>query len=225
VIHDDNPPLVTVISVQVGTIQLGTGKKARKTTGLVIQLSGPVNPAQAQGLAEYRLLAGTVRKGRTTYNRNVPLSSAGYNPATRVVSLAPRGKLNPAQPEQLRITASLLTDTLGRPIDGNRDGLPGGDLVANIKGKAVTLIAASAAKVSSASGLALEAIDRVLAGDPQLVAGSLGSTPSEPKPHGAAHKSQGVKVASPASRMVVGQPGWSRRAMTMTRRLSHEVAR
>jgi hypothetical protein len=43
------------------------------------------------------------------------------------VTLTPRGKLTASKPEELIINGSLLTDTLGREVDGNDDGQPGGD--------------------------------------------------------------------------------------------------
>ena len=72
-------PPVVVTSLGVGPIKLGTGKKAKKTTGLVIQFSGGLNPAQANSLAAFHLLSGKVKKGQTTYSKNVPLKSAIYN--------------------------------------------------------------------------------------------------------------------------------------------------
>ena len=145
-IHDDNPPLWSSRSSGYGTVKLGTGKKAKKTTGLVLQFSGALNPTQANSLAAFHLLSGKVKKGHTTYSKNVPLKSAIYNASAHTISLVPKGKLNKAQPEQLRITASLLTDSLGRPIDGNHDGQPGGDFVANLSKKSVTILSAIQAR-------------------------------------------------------------------------------
>jgi hypothetical protein len=99
----------------------------------------------------------------------VPLSSAIYDPSAYTITLVPKGKLNKAQPNQLKIAASLLKDWLGRPIDGNHDGQPGGDLVATLKGKSVNIAAVGVARAASASPLAVEAIDRVITGNSQLV--------------------------------------------------------
>ena len=134
------PMPVTVTSVSVATIKIGAGKRAKKTTGLVIQFSGHSTQLSAKPSA-YHLLLGTVKKGRTTYNKNVPLSSAIYSAAANTLTLIPKTKLNLAKPQQLRITASLLADSFGRPMDGDGDGQPGGDFTANLKGKAVTILA------------------------------------------------------------------------------------
>jgi hypothetical protein len=134
------PQPVTVTSLTIATVKVGTGKKARKTTGLVLQFSAALNMTQAQSLTAFHLLSGKVKKSRTTYSKPVPLSSAIYNASAHTVTLIPKSKLNLAQPEQLRITASLLTDSLGRPIDGNHDGQPGGDYVVILsKGKVTPL--------------------------------------------------------------------------------------
>jgi hypothetical protein len=110
------------------------------------QLSGGFNPTQAQSLAPYHLHSGTTKKGRTTYSKNLPLSSALSNSSANTVSLIPRRKLNLAKPMQLRITAASLTDTNGRMIDGNHDGPPGGDFAANLSKNKVTILLAAPAK-------------------------------------------------------------------------------
>jgi hypothetical protein len=185
--------------LQVSTVKVGTGRKAKNMTGLVLQFSGALNPAQAQNLAAYQLLSGKVKKSRTTFNKTVLLSSAIYSASAHTVTLIPRSRLNLAQPEQLRITGSLLTDSLGRSLDVNYDGQPGGDLVAIIKGKTVTMAAISNTRAASLSRLELEAIDRVLAGDAAFFAGPLRSTDSPPKRHAATRHGQAVKVVSPGT--------------------------
>ena len=94
-------PPVVVTSLGVGPVKLGTGKKAKKTTGIVIHFNGDLNPAQANSLAAFHLLSGKVKKGQTTYSKNVPLKSAIYNALAHTISLVPKGKLNLKQPEQL----------------------------------------------------------------------------------------------------------------------------
>jgi hypothetical protein len=169
----------------VATVKVGTGRKAKKATGLVIQFSGALNPARAQDLAAYQLLSGKTKKSHTTLNKPVLLSSATYNASAHTVTLIPRSKLNPAQPEQLRITGSVLTDSFGRSVDGNDDGQPGGEFVATTKGKSVAMATFSNTGAVPLSRLALEAIDRVLAVDTQSLAGPLRSTRTRPKPLGA----------------------------------------
>ncbi|MGA2702588.1 MAG: hypothetical protein ABSH35_16035 [Isosphaeraceae bacterium] len=55
------------------------------------------------------------------------------------MTLLARSKLNLAQTEELRITASQLPDVYGRPLDGNDDGQPGGDFVALLTKRGVTI--------------------------------------------------------------------------------------
>ena len=73
------------------------------------------------------------------------------------MTLLVRSKLNLAQPEELRITASQLHDIYGRPLDGNDDGQPGGDFVA--------LLTKSGVKIESfatPSTLTARAVDALL---------------------------------------------------------------
>jgi O-glycosyl hydrolase len=125
VVHDNNPfpPLVTITSLTHPTIRvkIGTGRRARTKTETVLQLtlSGAVNGAG--NLAAYQLLSGKTRRGVTTFNKLVPLTSAVYNPTALTVTLFPAGKLNLSQPKQLRVAAALLTDVYGRPLRGGQN--------------------------------------------------------------------------------------------------------
>jgi hypothetical protein len=163
VIHDDNPPLVIVASLRVATVKVGTGKKAKNTTGLVLQFSGTLNPVQAMSLGDYHLVSGKTRKGHTTYSKTLALRSATYSPAAHTVTLIPKNKLSAAQPDELIVTGSVLTDTLGQPIDGNHDGQPGGNFEAIFKGKSLTIAATDSPNAIPASRLPIEAVDGILA--------------------------------------------------------------
>lgn len=135
------PSPVTVRSLKVATIKLGTGKRAKKTTALVLQLSGALNKTQASSLAAFHLYSGTVKKGHTAFKKSVPLRLVDYNPATQSIALIPRSKLDLSRPEELVVTAADLTDSFGEPLDGNGDGRPGGNYVAILNGKRVTTAA------------------------------------------------------------------------------------
>jgi hypothetical protein len=63
---------------------------------------------------------------------------AVYTSSNNQVTLTPRGKLTASKPQELIVSGSLVTDTLGREIDGNDDGQPGGDFIATIRGSGVT---------------------------------------------------------------------------------------
>src|SRR5262249_53726449 len=140
VIHDNNPPLVRVKSLRVATVQVGTRKKPKRTTGLVVQLTGAVNRGGAQALAAYQLvMAGRDKRFGTRDDKRVALASARYDAVAHTATLIPKTAFNTTQLQQLRVKSALLTDSLGRPIDGNHDGQPGGDFVATLKGKSITI--------------------------------------------------------------------------------------
>jgi len=133
VIRDNNslPPPVTADPLRIETVKIGSGKRAKSTTGLVLEFSGALNAGAAQNLAVYQLDQAThTKKGGTQYNKPVALASVSYNTSTDTVTLLAGSKLSLAQPEELRITASQLPDIYGRPLDGNDDGQPGGKFVA-----------------------------------------------------------------------------------------------
>lgn len=65
----------------------------------------------------------------------MPVASAVYS--NDQVMLTPRGKLATSKPEELIINGTLVTDTLGRGIDGADDGLAGSDHIATISGTRV----------------------------------------------------------------------------------------
>ena len=120
VIVDDNPPLVTITSLQHPTIKVGTGKKAKKEVVLELQFSGPVE--DAGNLAAYMLVSGKTKKRKTTYTKVVPLSSAVYNyPGTppNTVTLFPATKLSSSTPGRLTVIASQITDSYGRALAQN----------------------------------------------------------------------------------------------------------
>ncbi len=142
------PPLVTVESAHVETIKIGKGRKAKKETVVVVDFSGALNAAAADNAGAYELASiikvkaagkGKNRKpAATKLGAPVALASAVYNPSNNSVTLTPRAQLTATKPEELMVSGSLLTDTLGREIDGNDDGQPGGDYIATISGTRVT---------------------------------------------------------------------------------------
>jgi hypothetical protein len=125
IISDNNPlpPPVTIVSLKNPTIKVktGVGKKAKTKSETVIdlQLSGAI--IGALNLGAYQVLSGTTKKGHTTFKGKVPLASAGYNAGTETVTLYPTGKLNLSKPEQLTVSAGLLTDGFGRPLNGGKN--------------------------------------------------------------------------------------------------------
>ncbi len=142
VVHDNNPlPPPVTVSLQLVpvTVTTGKGKHAKKMreTGLELTFSGAINGAG--NLAAYHVFAGKTKRRITTFNTPVRLSSAVYNPGALTVTLTPKSPFDLSQPEQLQVTAALLTDTFGRELDGQDDGMPGGNFIATFSRKGVQM--------------------------------------------------------------------------------------
>jgi RHS repeat-associated protein len=122
------PPLVTMTVVQEGF------NKKHQVTQVLARFSGPADAGRADATAAYRLTIAGKHGSFTARNaRAIALASAAYSGATDSVALAPKKPFNLGKPVQLRVSGELpsgLTDALGRLIDGDRDGRPGGDAVA-----------------------------------------------------------------------------------------------
>jgi hypothetical protein len=141
--------LVTVTSAQVESIKVATGKKAKQETAVVLDFSGALNPAAATDANGYEL-AAIIRVKATGKGKNrkpagaklgapsTPISAV-YTAPNDSVTLVPRVKLSPSKLMELIVDAALVTDSLGRPIDGNDTGQPGGDYIATISGNRVTV--------------------------------------------------------------------------------------
>lgn len=132
-----NPPAVPVVGVQVVTVKVGK----TRTQAIAVNFGAAIDPAAAANPANYQLVgAGRDGKLGTRDDVRLGLAAATYDPASGSVRLAPGKKVAlSAAPVQLRVVAAGLLDAAGRPVDGNRDGLPGGDAVATIRKKRVTL--------------------------------------------------------------------------------------
>ncbi len=142
------PALVTVGSSQLEKIKVGTGKNAKKETVLVVQFSGALNAASADNASAYELapIITVKAKGKGKHKKPpttrlgppLPPASVVYNSSNNQVTLLLRSTLNLTKPEELTVNATLVTDTLGREIDGDDDGQPGSDYIATINGSRVT---------------------------------------------------------------------------------------
>jgi hypothetical protein len=122
------PPPAQVVRVSVQKLRVS--HRATNTV-VVVQFDEPLNAAAAQNLGAYMLASEL--PGRKHAIRLLPLARSSYNTATNTVTLMPARKLVLGPPVQLRIIASVLTDALGRPLDGNDDGQPGGEFVATVR--------------------------------------------------------------------------------------------
>ena len=149
---------MTVESLRVETVKVGTRKRARSTTELLLQFSSALNAGAARNLGVYHLdQSSRTKKGGTQYNKPVALASVSYSASINTATLLARSKLNLAQPEELRITASQLPDSYGRPLAGNDDGQPGGDLVALLTKRGVKI-----ENIATPSTLTAKAVDALL---------------------------------------------------------------
>ncbi len=77
---------------QGAKVKLGTGRKAKRATVVVLQFSGALDPFTAQNVGDYSLLAGTIKKKVLIFNKSVPLTSATYDSSAQTVTLLPQGK-------------------------------------------------------------------------------------------------------------------------------------
>ncbi len=138
---------VTLTSIRGAKVRLGTGRKAKKATVVVLQFSGALDRSTAQNVGNYSLLAGTMKKKALTFHKPVPFTSAIYDPTAQTVTLLPQGKRRLPKYEQLTIRSGLLTDSLGRPIDG------GHTLVATVgrSGQVISQAATLATRTPSAA--------------------------------------------------------------------------
>jgi hypothetical protein len=142
VVHDNNPlPAPVTVSLQLVPVNVATGgHRAMRTTaktGLQLTFSGAINGAG--NVAAYHLFSGTTRRHVTTFSKAVALASVQYNPSALTATLVPRSKLALTKPEQLQLTAALLTDAFGRALDGKHNGQPGSNFVANFSKKGIQI--------------------------------------------------------------------------------------
>jgi hypothetical protein len=159
--------IVTSVRWETIAIKSGTGKKAKtkSETALEIDFSGLV--AGAGDLASYQLSSVTTKKVKNkivTSYKPIRLTSAlpASSPMTSSVMLVPATKPNLSKTDRLEITASDLTDALGRPIDGNDDGQPGGNFVATFSKQGVAF-AQPDSRLATRASLDAVAVDALLA--------------------------------------------------------------
>ena len=116
----NNPPFVTITSLQPSTIKVGTGKKAKKES-----VSNSSSAARSMAPGAWGSMCsslGKTKKHKTTYTTRVPLTSAAYNyPGTppNSVTLFLKNKPKLSASEQLTVNAGAITDSYGRPLGQN----------------------------------------------------------------------------------------------------------
>ena len=110
-----------------------------RPTTLVLTFDAPLDPATAQDVANYRLVAlegtgGTIR-----------IKSAAYNAATRTVTLSPAHLLNFHHRFRLTVIGTArsgVTDISGSLLDGQNTGQPGSNFVKIMTAKDLAFTAA-----------------------------------------------------------------------------------
>ena len=117
--------------------------KKHLVTEIVVDFSGPVNAAQADNVATYRLATANGKGSFTAKNSPVvKLRSAVFNPANDTVTLIPKKAFALTKPVELTINGTApsgLQDSSGRLIDGDDNGTAGSNAVAVIRRTGVTL--------------------------------------------------------------------------------------
>jgi hypothetical protein len=112
-------------------------------TQITVDFSGKVNVAEANSVAIYGLLLPGKRGSFTAKNaRAIALRSAVINSANNEVILTPKKPFPLAKPVQLTVNGQSptgLQDSDGRLIDGNHDGVAGGNGVAVLRARGATV--------------------------------------------------------------------------------------
>jgi hypothetical protein len=153
-------PPVTVTGVHDVT------NRKHQVTGIVVDLSGPVNAGQADNVANYVLATATAKGSFTGGNSNaIRLGSAVFNPSNDTVTLTPRKAFALSKPVQLTINGSSssgLQDGSGQRIDGEGNGSAGSNAVVVLRRGGVTLnpVATAAVRASRPSAAVLPRMSR-----------------------------------------------------------------
>ena len=129
------PALIKPLSITA--VRLKTGQ----VTSINISFSDALDATSANRLSNFQIIssAGKDKKFGTKDDVLFKVASVKYNAATKTITIVPSGKLIVSATGLYTIRASGLTDSLGRAIDGNRDGLAGGDLIAKLTKSAINL--------------------------------------------------------------------------------------
>jgi uncharacterized protein YkwD len=128
---DDASPTPFEAPPQLVSVRRG-GSRAGLTS-LVLTFSEPLDPAAASGLAGYQIRrAGRDRRFGTRDDAKLALKRAVYNPAARSITLLLSRPFRGAEKLQLALAARRVVGAGGMSLDGDRDGLPGGDCVVRV---------------------------------------------------------------------------------------------
>jgi len=156
-------PLVTVSNVQV------VENKKHQVTEILVDFSGALNAAEAQGLGIYRLATAGKRGSFTAKNaRIIKLKSAIYDAANHAVDLFPKKPFALTKKVQLQVDGvppSGLEDSFGRLIDGNDNGQAGSNAVVYLSRGGVSLTASALGSTGASKSVKAATVDALLAAD------------------------------------------------------------
>jgi len=156
-----SPPLVTMTGVVDET------NKKHQVTEVLVTFSGAVNTAEADSINTYTLATPGKKGSYTAKNAGIiKLKSAVYNRSSDTVALTPTRPFGLTKPVQLLVYGigpSGLQDAEGRLIDGDHNGTPGGNTVAILSKKSVTIDAVPLARTSGQT--AASVVDALLERD------------------------------------------------------------
>jgi hypothetical protein len=119
---------------------LGASEQVRRGSvqRIILTFSDALDPAAAQVPTAYWLaLPGRDHRFGTRDDRRIRIRTASYHGATHTVTLRPRSVLSSRMSFQVVVsgssTSAAVRDVWGRPIDGDRDGQPGGNALALVR--------------------------------------------------------------------------------------------
>ncbi len=118
------PPQVTGTNVAVSK---------RFVSRIVVHFGEAVTGADNP--ANYHLALVTTKRVRgriKTVSKPVRIKAVTYDPSTFTSAVLPAGKVSPKKVNQLTISGAGIRDAFGRPLDGDQNGTPGGDVVIKI---------------------------------------------------------------------------------------------
>jgi cyclophilin family peptidyl-prolyl cis-trans isomerase len=129
------PALVKPLSITAVRLKSG------QVTSINLTFSDALNATTASRLSNFQIISSAGRDKRFGTKDDVlfKVASVKYNASTRTITIVPSGRLIVSATGLFTIRAIGLTDSLGRAIDGNRDGVAGGDLFAKLTKSAVNL--------------------------------------------------------------------------------------
>jgi hypothetical protein len=137
---DDDPPQQPPAPQLVALARLGVHAQP---TRVVLVFDSNLDSSRARDLANYQLTgAGPDGRLGTRDDRPIRLRASSYDAASRTVTLKPLRRLSSRNTYALLVSGTApggLASLSGQLLDGDRDGRPGGDAKATLRGSAASL--------------------------------------------------------------------------------------